>query len=186
MNGGDNNLVCPWCDTEIVWDPEIGPENECPHCFNELGSYRSITLRMKPKGEERSVAEDDEAADEDNAPRGGMIARGGSFRGIVPEDGLPDDESIADDGYDEMTTACIDNQEEAPECSYCHELMLLAGVHRMAEGEFAPAVPQPLGKPFLPAAMVRNVYVCPSCFKVETFLADRDRLAMINIFKEGG
>lgn len=38
--------VCPWCQMEIVWDPEIGPEDECPHCFNELNDYRTLTLDM--------------------------------------------------------------------------------------------------------------------------------------------
>jgi hypothetical protein len=30
MNEKDE-VICPWCHTEIVWDPEIGPEEECPH-----------------------------------------------------------------------------------------------------------------------------------------------------------
>jgi hypothetical protein len=36
--------ICPWCDAEIVWDEEIGPEEMCPHCFNDLGNYRSVSL----------------------------------------------------------------------------------------------------------------------------------------------
>jgi hypothetical protein len=50
--------MCPWCDTEIVWDPEIGPEDFCPHCFNELGkSYRSINVDLH--GEELEEDSDD-------------------------------------------------------------------------------------------------------------------------------
>lgn len=37
--------MCQWCDNEIVWDPEIGPEDFCPHCFNELGkNYRTVNV----------------------------------------------------------------------------------------------------------------------------------------------
>lgn len=46
--------VCPWCQMEIVWDPVIGPEEECPHCLNELKDYRTLTLDV------------DEAAPEDD------------------------------------------------------------------------------------------------------------------------
>jgi hypothetical protein len=38
------NQICPWCDAEIVWDEEIGPEEHCPHCLNELGNYRSVAV----------------------------------------------------------------------------------------------------------------------------------------------
>jgi hypothetical protein len=52
-----SGMMCPWCDSEIVWDPEIGPEDFCPHCFNELGkNYRSINIDLD--GEE---VEDDDA-----------------------------------------------------------------------------------------------------------------------------
>lgn len=40
--------ICPWCDTEIVWDEEIGPEEECPHCNNELKGYRTLQLQIDP------------------------------------------------------------------------------------------------------------------------------------------
>lgn len=37
--------MCKWCDNEIVWDPEIGPEEFCPHCFNELDkNYRTVNV----------------------------------------------------------------------------------------------------------------------------------------------
>jgi hypothetical protein len=40
-----SSQICQWCDNEIVWDPEIGPEEFCPHCFNELGkNYRTINV----------------------------------------------------------------------------------------------------------------------------------------------
>lgn len=61
--------ICPWCQSEIVWDEEIGPEPNCPHCFNELGEYRSIGIPLKRNGrgdifEERSDDEWDRYTDE--------------------------------------------------------------------------------------------------------------------------
>ena len=39
--------ICPWCQTEIVWDEE-GPEDLCPHCLNPLKEYRTVTVRLDP------------------------------------------------------------------------------------------------------------------------------------------
>ena len=39
--------ICPWCQTEIVWDEEEGPGTECPNCFNELGDYRTLTVELE-------------------------------------------------------------------------------------------------------------------------------------------
>src|SRR5690606_22662013 len=37
--------VCPWCQTEIVWDEQLGPETNCPHCYNELTEYRTVNVK---------------------------------------------------------------------------------------------------------------------------------------------
>jgi len=50
--------ICPWCQTEIVWDEEIGPEETCPNCFNELGDYRSLHVRLE--GDELQLSSGDE------------------------------------------------------------------------------------------------------------------------------
>lgn len=52
--------ICPWCNTEIVWDEEIGPETECPHCYNELTDYRTVTFPLKPE-----LPDFDEDSDDD-------------------------------------------------------------------------------------------------------------------------
>ncbi|MEF3306171.1 hypothetical protein [Paenibacillus sp. GYB003] len=64
----DNNTaaVCPWCQTEIVWDEEIGPEETCPHCFNELNDYRSLHVRLD--GDDLELTDDD---DDDMTELGG-------------------------------------------------------------------------------------------------------------------
>ncbi|WP_207671225.1 hypothetical protein [Paenibacillus cymbidii] len=190
--------VCPWCDTEIVWDPEFGPEDECPNCFNELGSYRSVKLDASlpeqpgirtgggpqaARGAERTAAkrgrtpfddieDDDEAYEEDETDEA-------SFDYDARDDGT---EAFEEDRYAEAAMACIDEQEEAPECSYCHELMLLVGTRSEAPG-FVAAVPRRIGKPLLPPRPEWNVYVCPSCFRSDSFLADRHRLALIETLR---
>ncbi|KIL37871.1 hypothetical protein SD70_30160 [Gordoniibacillus kamchatkensis] len=172
----EQNTICPWCQTEIVWDPEIGPEEVCPHCFNELGSYRSIQVNLKTGA---SRHEPDGEPDEDDED-------------VLDEDewdglDVPDAEWVGGedlDTYGEAVQACLEQQEEAPECVSCRELMLHAGDQEVAKEAFTPVVPLPLGKPFLHAPYKLQVYVCPSCFKVETRLGEADRLLMVEALKD--
>jgi hypothetical protein len=160
----NEEIVCPWCQTEIVWDPEIGPEDDCPHCFNELSDYRSIQLTVKQTGQPLVFGE--EVEDEEDLA--------GAWEGT--------DEPL--DNYSASVLAITDEQEEAPDCSSCHELMLLAGNEIQTAESFVPHIAKTLGKPFLKAPFALNVYVCPSCFKVEKFVADADRMTMIARIKK--
>lgn len=173
--------ICPWCNTEIVWDPEIGPENECPHCFNELGAYRTIKLKLK-SGEPLSLdEEDEEEADRAHDADGFDLPHLGEAGDELLDD-YDDDAAEYRDEYDIKVEQCIDFQEEAPECGSCRELMLLAG-HRTVSGDFAPVAPKPLGRAFLTAPYKVDVYVCPSCFRTGEFLSQEIRLRMMNILK---
>jgi hypothetical protein len=160
----ESNTVCPWCDTEIVWDPEFGPEEQCPHCFNDLGEYRSVNLG--------GTGIDGEG--EDDADTGDAGVDG-------DEDVWPDEEY---DAYGVKVEQCVDMQEEAPECPRCGELMLFAG-DRKLDG-FNPSAPAPLGQAFLKTVPVLSMYVCPSCFRTESFLSEQDRLEMVQAFKSNG
>ncbi|MDF2724318.1 MAG: hypothetical protein K0Q59_3993 [Paenibacillus sp.] len=64
MSDNNSATVCPWCHTEIVWDEEIGPEDTCPHCFNELNDYRS--LRVHLDGDDLELTDDDDELTELN------------------------------------------------------------------------------------------------------------------------
>jgi len=158
------DLFCPWCQTEIVWDPEIGPETSCPHCYNDLGDYRSIQLTVKQTGQsiQFDEDEDEEYHDIDEAELEAM-----------------------DDEYEEGVQRLLDHQEEAPECTSCQSFMLLAGT-RTSPDSFVPFVHQAIKKPLLSASHASQVYVCPSCFKVEHVLAEKDRVAMIELLKQHG
>lgn len=162
------DVVCPWCQTEIVWDPEIGPETSCPHCFNELGNYRSIQLKVKQAGQSIQYDEDEEEdyeADE--------------------YDDLDDTELETMDDYEEGVQRLLDYQEETPECPSCHSFMLLAGV-QSSQDSFVPFVHKTIHQPLLPASFASQVFVCPSCFKVEHVLAEKDRMAMMELLKQHG
>lgn len=50
--------ICPWCQTEIVWDEELGPEEECPYCHNELKGYRTLSITLGGEDEFEDEYED--------------------------------------------------------------------------------------------------------------------------------
>lgn len=154
--------LCPWCQTEIVWDPEIGPEETCPHCFNELGDYRSLNLTVNPTDQQITF---DEEEDDDYD--------------------LSEEDLELMDEYEEGVQLLLDGQEEAPECAACHSLMLFAGTQKGSQG-FVPFVHERVKQPLLTASFSSQVYVCPSCFKVEYFLAEGDRLAVIELLRSKG
>jgi hypothetical protein len=64
----EQTQICPWCQTEIVWDPEFGVEEYCPHCTNELKGYRTMELDLDSDVEndeaEELTAAYEEAAEE--------------------------------------------------------------------------------------------------------------------------
>lgn len=162
-----NEQVCPWCQTEIVWDPEIGPEESCPHCFNELGDYRSLKLNLGQDGQD-SLDEEDEEDIEDL------------------EEDLDDYEDFDGmDDYEEGVQRVLDTQEDTPECPTCHSFMLLTGTRTQA-ADFVPVIPQTLKQTLLKPNFGLRVFVCPSCFKVEHVLSEADRMAMIELLKEHG
>ncbi|MDF2960099.1 MAG: hypothetical protein K0S39_1834 [Paenibacillus sp.] len=163
-----HDRLCPWCQTEIVWDPEIGPEDTCPHCFNELGDYRSVSLKVKQTGQQLLFDETD-IDDEDIED--------------VDLEAIEDEDTF--DDYEEGVQRVLDTQEEAPECTSCQSFMLYAGNRTMALG-FVPFIPSQLKQPLLKPSHSSKVYVCPSCFKIEHVVADEDRLALIELLREHG
>ena len=89
--GNETGLMCPWCATEIIWDEELGPEPNCPHCENELGGYRTLSLgdNEEPVVQKPAAREEDDIdwSEEDGAgddtgwagggrPRSWLLGRG--------------------------------------------------------------------------------------------------------------
>ncbi|MGN7457641.1 hypothetical protein ACTHPH_22755 [Paenibacillus pasadenensis] len=180
--------ICPWCDSELVWDEEIGPEEVCPHCSNELGGYRTLSV-----GGAQAEEEDEGAGLA--AGHAGAAARtaGAASRSVEGLDEEADWEAGDDTGWagagrpqswlraDEKVQRILDDQEEMPECPSCREYMLHAGTNTLGAGSFSPVEPPSLKKPLLPDSIRLQLYVCPNCHEVSTkldlgsrtFLAER-------------
>jgi hypothetical protein len=176
-------VICPWCHMEITWDPEFGPEEECPHCFNELKAYRSLPLGGAIEHETDFDDEDDEDPETEEE-----LAQVGVLEDNIDEDSTDDyeadlEEIKAKDVYHEGVMQVLDTQLDVPECFRCQELMLLAGVQTVDSSKFVPEIPGSLGLPFLPHGFKLQLYVCPSCFSTESMLAPDDRDSMIKVIK---
>jgi hypothetical protein len=190
MDSNNKSQVCPWCQTEIVWDPEIGPEETCPHCLNELSGYRSLKLKLSQEDGDLSLEEEDE---EHHGHHHGHSHHGHSHVHDEDDGDLLEVEDLLDDytvdpepdDYSERVIACMDMQEYAPECTNCHELMLHAGVRTAGGAGFEPKVPVPLGDSFLGATYAVDVFVCPSCFKTDEYLTKEAKEDMIRVFAPG-
>jgi hypothetical protein len=179
----NEQTVCPWCQMEIMWDPEIGPETECPHCYNELTGYRTIPLNADAD-EEKADTEQDEDHMETEEVRLNKTELSDDTE-ADDEDDYEDmlEESKAKDIYHEGVMLCLDTQLEVPECFRCQELMLFAGVQTIDSASFVPEIPVSLGQSFLPKRFELQLYVCPSCFTTESMLSTDDRDRMVQVIK---
>ena len=179
-------VICPWCHMEITWDPEFGPEEECPHCLNELKGYRSLPLGGAREHEDDLELDEDEYDTEPDME----TAEDADFLDEDINSGDDEDdyeadleESKAKDTYHEAVMQCLDTQLEVPECFRCQELMLLTGVQTVESSRFVPEIPISLGKPFLPSSFELQLFVCPSCFTTESMLSPDDRDRMTQVIK---
>lgn len=170
------NTICPWCQTEIVWDEEIGPEEECPHCNNELKGYRSLSISLGSDEEEmdEEIVEEHEAEDSDSLwdDEESNVTIGGKYSGFGGEE----TDLLA---YEAGLGKVLEVQEEAPECPQCREYMILTGQQVIHGEQFASANGPHSQAPLLEAPVTMNVFVCSSCFYVSHYLGKEDRLRLI-------
>ena len=137
-----DQVICPWCQTEIVWDEEIGPENVCPHCENELDEYRTVSFSV-----ERDA--DGEEGEDDDKPLGGAAARQRAFDEFGADAFRPlNARLIALEG---KLDAILNEQEEVPECPSCREYMLEAGRQTVGPQGYEPTVHAAVRRTILPA-----------------------------------
>ncbi|GGH54153.1 hypothetical protein GCM10008014_22530 [Paenibacillus silvae] len=177
--------VCPWCHTEIVWDEELGPEEECPYCHNELKGYRTLNISI---GDEESDDADEVFYDTDNVTEQEQISDLTSLWGDEVELKLPDLRTLnkyADEGndliqYEQGVEKQLDQQEEVPECPNCREFMILAGSQATSPDTFTPMANAASGKgSVLSPPFTVLTYVCSGCFQVQYSLSEDDRLRLI-------
>lgn len=168
--------ICPWCQTEIVWDEEIGPEEECPYCHNELKGYRTLSI---------SLANEEDVEDEPGYEEGDDMDYGdGDVHTHYHVSNLSRVQSLSAAGedllaYESAVEQILDAQDDVPECPHCREYMLHAGHQTIGESELTPIVPAVLRTPLLQNQVTMNVYVCSACFHVSRFLSEEDRLFLI-------
>lgn len=165
-----NGTFCPWCHSEIVWDEEIGPEEFCPHCNNELSGYRTMQIGidgidLEPddsdvKRDHEHEHEEDDWSEEDSewtesakAGDGFRQARRSSF------------------AVEEKIERVLDEQLEVPECPSCRGYMLEIGTNQVTRDSFKPTTPPALGQPMIAAPFETVLYVCPVCFETSTKLS---------------
>ncbi|GAK38851.1 hypothetical protein TCA2_0577 [Paenibacillus sp. TCA20] len=195
--------VCPWCQTEIVWDEELGPEEECPYCNNPLTlegtveveedamkeeadqsdsksepleGYRTLNVTLTEDEEELLHTESDQASESDEDYSNLWEDETDTILPSVRALDSYEDSGLNMAKYGENVQSILDHQEEVPECPNCREFMLHAGVQTIMKDQFAPAksVLHPLEAPF-----GIHMYVCPACFTTTHSLATEDRLRMV-------
>ncbi|MFB8373089.1 hypothetical protein ACWIE6_04745 [Paenibacillus taichungensis] len=177
--------VCPWCHTEIVWDEELGPEEECPYCHNELKGYRTLNINISD--EENNEAEED-IYDMDDVEDDEQTTDLANLWGDEVELKLPELRTLmkyADEGndliqYEEGVEKQLDLQEEVPECPHCREFMILTGTQKASKDTFNPVANAVTGTDsLLDAPFSVQMYVCSGCFQVQYNLSEDDRLRLI-------
>lgn len=179
--------ICPWCDTEIVWDEELGPEEFCPHCGNELKGYRTISIGLNAgDAEEAEEQEDDLLAGAWNPKTAEQDWELDAYEegGEEEAEGREQARYAALNGFNAANTSLIafdhavermlDEQDEVPECPSCREYMLETG-RQTVEAGYVATVHKPSSQELLPAPLNIVWYVCPACFHVLNRLAPRDR-----------
>ncbi|MGP0585275.1 hypothetical protein [Paenibacillus timonensis] len=182
--------ICPWCQTEIVWDEELGPEEECPHCQNELKGYRTVNISLGQDDEfedeendhpfqdrKHHYDEDDEEMDGDSLWEEEEEVHLGAVRRIEAFTASGGDLLKYETGVEKL----LDGQDEVPECPHCREYMVYAGKQKLTvlDGGFVAAIPAGGDRPLLSEDAEMNVYVCSACFHVSRFLNEASRIAMI-------
>ncbi|MCM3703663.1 hypothetical protein [Paenibacillus macerans] len=180
--------ICPWCQTEIVWDEELGPEEECPYCHNELKGYRTLSIALGSEEEFEDEYEDHPFGDSKHGHHHGHDHE--------DEDDYWDDEQGGHLGavrrleaftssggdllaYETGVEKLLDHQDEVPECPHCREYMIYAGQQELAPGSLDAPIPAGLKRPLLQAPVKLNVYICSACFHVSRFLSEDDRISFI-------
>lgn len=155
--------TCPWCESDIIWDKEIGPEKYCPHCENELSGYRTLEIDAELDEEEdheTQYGDDDSDWDDDD-------------KGIL--------RTTREIAVNNAVQSLLNEQYEMPECTNCREYMVEAGTQSVGEqGGFEAKKAPESGLPLVNNNMKVIWYVCPSCYRTDSYLSLNDRKQMLD------
>lgn len=140
--------ICEFCQTEIVWDPEIGREEMCPHCLNMLRDYRKLDIPVDAP----------EAAEEADEPSVAAAATNNKAPQTHAE-------------FEKQLQAYSEAQQGGADCSFCHEMTVKIGTQLVQD--FKPFVPAGFERPLIKAPFELEVYLCPTCKQVQMILPDK-------------
>jgi hypothetical protein len=159
--------ICPWCQSEILQEEGQEPDKICPVCDNEIDGYRTLKLNIGGNEEEDDEDEDDE--DEDSPTV------------TIDEDMSWDEDDTLNDSnedllqFEETVEQLLNEQELVLDCPICHENMVEAGEQLISANQFRPKVSDLLGEAVIDAPFTLTMYICPTCFTVQSVMADSDR-----------
>lgn len=138
--------VCPWCDTEIVWDEEIGAEELCPHCLNMIHEYRTLDVTLDESGENEEMTGHSVLPASTERPRNW-------------------------EQFDKQVKLYMEGQTEEMECEHCREPMVATGEMEMERSRFLPRFPEFGGPPLLQPPFTVTWFLCPYCFATRNKLS---------------
>jgi rubrerythrin len=173
-------IICPWCQSEIIQEEGQEPEKICPVCDNELDGYRTLKLNIgeeddnDDEDEEDFDDEDREYEDRSSAP---MVSIDEDIAWVDDESLIEPDEELQQ--FEETVEQLLNEQEVVPECPSCHEYMIEFGEQLVSAPQFRPRTAEALGETVLEAPFTLTMYVCPSCFTVQSFLGDSHRHQLV-------
>jgi hypothetical protein len=167
--------VCPWCETEIVWDEETGPDEVCPNCLNELGDYRTVEVTLDvPDSEEAEEA----SRSRDKENRNAAL----QWYGWEGDEEMKPQRKM--ERYEQAAERLINSQTEMADCPNCRQMMIHIGEQTVDRSHFDPIMPDWMDEPFMQAPFRVHAFVCPVCFQMSWSLADSDRAALIERLRE--
>ena len=157
----ESQTTCPWCESDIIWDAEIGPEKNCPHCENELSGYRTLEIDLDDEEMEDQHVDPNESDWEDDD------------RGIL--------RTTREIAANSSLQAILNEQFEMPECTNCREYMVEAGMQVVGEdGHFESKVSPANGLPLINKSFKVIWYVCPTCYRTDSYLDLLDRKQLLD------
>ncbi|WP_256760810.1 hypothetical protein [Cohnella sp. WQ 127256] len=165
--------ICPWCQSEVMQEEGQEPDKICPVCDNEMDGYR--TLKLDIGDEEEEYEEDvEDQADNQDAP---LISIDEDISWVDDEQLMEEDDELQQ--FEETVEQLLNEQELVPECPVCREFMVESGEQIISADQFKPRVSVVLGEALIDAPFTLTMYVCPSCFTVQSFLGDSHRQEIV-------
>lgn len=161
------SVICPWCQSEILQEEGQEPEKMCPVCDNELDGYRTLKLNIGDDEEEEEEVE--EAEDE----LSGLVSIDEDISWVEDEQLVEPDDELQQ--FEETVEQLLNEQDLVPECPLCKEYMLESGQQFIAAEHFQPRRSETINGTILEAPFTLTMYLCPSCFTVQSFLGDSHR-----------